>query len=111
LQDWSQKVTGCDPLRYAPSTGLAYDTELRGIVGWAGGDSVFLFHPETRTCSIETYSGGPGPAQPNGTFGRFQYFAKLDAFALINDWKQNAFLLRRTHGAKPVAAGAPQSNN
>ena len=111
LQDWSRKVTGCDPLRYAHSPGLAYDAELREIVGWAGGDTVFLFHAETSTCSTETYPGGPGSAQPNGTFGRFQYFPKLDAFALVNDWKQNAVLLRLAHGARPVAAVAPQSNN
>jgi hypothetical protein len=111
LQDWSRKVTGCDPLRYAHSPGLAYDAGLREIVGWAGGDTVYLFHAETRVCSTETYSGGPGPAQANGTFGRFQYFPKLDAFALVNDWKQNAFLLRLAHRAKTVATRAPQSNN
>jgi hypothetical protein len=111
LQDWSRKVTGCDPLRYAHSPGLAYDAGLREIVGWAGGDTVYLFHADTRACSTETYSGGPGPTQANGTFGRFQYFPKLDAFALINDWKQNAFLLRLEHRTKPVATRAPQSNN
>jgi hypothetical protein len=96
LQDWSHKVTGCDPLRFAHSPGLAYDAERREIVGWSGGDTVYLFQAETRTCSTEAYPGGPGAAQPNGTFGRFRYFSRLGVFALVNDWKQNAFLLRLT---------------
>jgi len=111
VQDWSRKVTGCDPLRFTHSPGLAYDPDLKEIVGWSGGDSVYLFRPETRTCSAETYPGGPGAAQPNGTFGRFKYFSRLGAFALVNDWKQNAFLLRLTPGTKPVAAPVPQGNN
>jgi hypothetical protein len=111
VQDWSRKVTGCDPLRYAHSPGLAYDTERKEIVGWSGGDTIYLFQPETRACSLETYPGGPSPAQPNGTFGRFQYFSRLGAFALVNDWKQNGFLLRRLPRTKPVATPVPQSNN
>jgi hypothetical protein len=111
LQDWSHKVTGCDPLRFAHSPGLAYDAERKEIVGWSGGDTVYLFQPETRRCSTETYPGGPGAAQPNGTFGRFRYFSRLGAFALVNDWKQNAFLLRLAARTKPVATPIPQSNN
>ena len=111
LQDWSRKVTGCDTLRFAHSPGLAYDAERREVVGWSGGDTVYLFQPETRTCSTETYPGGPGAAQPNGTFGRFRYFSRLGVFALVNDWKQNAFLLRLTPRTKPVATPIPRSNN
>lgn len=111
VQDWSRKVTGCDPLRFAQSPGLAYDPDRKEIVGWSGGDTVYLFRAETRTCSAETYPGGPGAAQPNGTFGRFQYFPRLGVFALVNDWKQNAFLLRLTPRTKQVAAPLPQGNN
>lgn len=111
LRDWGRKVMGCDSLRYAQSPGLAYDAERREIVGWSGGDSVYSFQPETLTCSQETYPGGPGAAQPNGTFGRFQYFSRLGVFALVNDWKQNAFLLRRARRTKPVATTVPQGNN
>jgi len=111
VQDWSRKVTGCDSLRYAHSPGLAYDTERKEVVGWAGGDTIYLFQQDTRTCTAETYPGGPGMAQPNGTFGRFRYFSRLGVFALVNDWKQNAFLLKRAARTKPVATLAPQSNN
>jgi hypothetical protein len=110
-KDWSRKVTGCDSLRYAPSPGLAYDPGRKEIVGWSGGDSVYLFQPDTRACSQETYPGGPGASQPNGTFGRFRYFSRLGVFALVNDWKQNAFLLRVAPRTKAVASPVSQSNN
>jgi hypothetical protein len=111
LQDWSHKVTGCERLLHAPSPGLAYDPDQRVIAGWTGGDSVYLFHSDTHTCTAETYPGGPGPAQPNGTFGRFRYFPRLGVFALVNDWKQNAFLLRLARPTNPVATPLQPSNN
>jgi len=111
VEDWSHKVTGCEPLLYSQSPGLAYEPERKLIVGWAGGDTIRLFHPDTRTCSSETYSGGPGPAQANGTFGRFRYFPHLGVFILINDWKQDAFLLRLAPNVKPVATPTQPSNN
>ena len=94
LQDWSKKVRGCDGLLKVPDPGLAYDPVLHLIVGWAGGDSIFLFDPETRACTDKSYPGGPGPAQRKGSFGRFRYFPSLGVFAVVNDWKQNAFTLR-----------------
>jgi hypothetical protein len=106
LQDWSHKVSGCDSLLHARSPGLAYEPEGKFIVGWAGGDTVILFHPETRTCTSQTYPGGPPSPQENGTFGRFRYFPALGVFALVNDWKQNAFLLRLAPANNPVAMPA-----
>ena len=111
MQDWSRKVSGCDPLRYAHSPGLAYDTERKEIVGWAGGDMVYVFQPEKRVCTAEAYPGGPGAAQPNGTFGRFRYFTKARVFVLVNDWKQNAYSLKRAPETKSVAGPGRQSNN
>jgi hypothetical protein len=96
LQDWSAEVTGCAALQDAAYPGLAYDTSAQAIVGWAGGDSVHVFDAGTKSCTEETFAGGPGPQQENGTFKRFGYFPKLGAFALVNDWQQNAFVLRRS---------------
>ena len=110
LQDWARRVRGCDALLHANAPGLAYDSDSKQIVGWAGGDTVYLFDPQTRTCASETHPGGPGPAQPNGTFGRFRYFPALGVFALVNGWKQNAFVLRLAP-ANAVAAPGQHSNN
>jgi hypothetical protein len=98
-QDWSHATHGCDALSKAPYPGLAYVPERQVIVGWAGGDTVYVFNPDTKTCTSETYPGGPGPAQPNGTLGRFRYFPALGVFSIVNDWKQNAFTLRLSSSA------------
>jgi hypothetical protein len=94
IQAWDPQVKGCEALLHAPYPGLAYDPALDRIVGWAGGDSVYLFDPDKKLCTQVTYPNGPGPQQGNGTHGRFRYFPELDVFALVNDWKQNAFVLR-----------------
>jgi len=94
IQAWDKQVQGCDALVRAAYPGLAYDTKLDRIVGWAGGDSVYLFDTDKRACTQVTFPNGPGPQMGNGTHGRFRYFPGLDVFALVNNWKQNAFILR-----------------
>jgi hypothetical protein len=110
VQDWSRKVAGCEHLMYANSPGLAYDPVRKVVVGWTGGDTVYLFDPDTRSCSSQTYRGGPGLPQANGTFGRFRHFPGLGVFAVVNDWKQNAYLLRLAP-PNPVAVARPEGNN
>ncbi len=92
--DLHTKLSACGALLKAAYPGLAYDSREKVIVGWAGGNSIYLFNPGAGNCREREYPGGPGPAQPNGTHGRFRYFPSLDVFALVNDWKQEAFLLR-----------------
>lgn len=94
VRDWSGRVRGCEKLLHANFPGLSYDPARRMIVGWVGGDSVILFDTREMRCSEETYPGGPGRAQEAGTGGRFRYFPDLGVFALVNNWKQNAYLLR-----------------
>ena len=64
------------------------------MVGWAGGDAIYLLDLDAKACTIATYGGGPGAQNANGTMGRFRYFSSLNVFAVVNDWKQNAFTLR-----------------
>jgi hypothetical protein len=94
VEDWSRKVVGCEKLMHSAYPGLAYYPPERSIVGWTGGDSVVLFHLDKMTCEERTYPDGPGPALQTGSNGRFRYFPSLGVFALVNNWKQNAFLLR-----------------
>jgi hypothetical protein len=96
FQNWSSRVSGCGPLLNSSYPGLAFDTRQKLVVGWTGGDSVFLFNPETKSCTTQTFSGGPGPAQQNGTNGRFAYFPALNVFVVVNDWRQDAYVLRLT---------------
>jgi hypothetical protein len=96
VHDWSYKTQGCEGLLRSPYPGLAFDQVQEAVVGWVGGDSVFVLDPVRLTCTERTFPGGPGPAQENGTNGRFRYFPALRAFALVNGWKQDAYTLRLT---------------
>jgi hypothetical protein len=92
----SAQTSGCSGLQSLNYPGLAYDPVQDKIVGWAGGNTVYLFDTQTFACSAVTFPGGPPAQQTNGTYGRWRYFPALNIFALVNDWKQNAFTLRMT---------------
>jgi hypothetical protein len=97
VMNWDNATTGCDVLRMAPSPGLAYDPAQDRLVGWAGGDDVYLFDADAKSCTKASFPGGPGPKGPatsQGTFGRFRYFPKLSVFVVVSDWQSNAFSLR-----------------
>lgn len=101
-QDISRSASGCGELVSAASPGLAFDTRQNLVVGWGDGDSVYLYNPDTDSCTTQTFGGGPGAQLKNGTFGRFQYFPSLGVFALVNNWNQNAYILRLTPTAGTV---------
>jgi hypothetical protein len=94
--DWTSQVTGCDGLLDATSPGVAYDPVQDRLVAWAGGDTIYLFNPDTKSCTTVSYGGGPGAQNMNGTFGRFRYFPALKVFAVVNDYKGDAYTLRLT---------------
>jgi hypothetical protein len=99
IQDWSKQVRGCEPLLNVPAPGLAFDTVQHVIVGWAGGNSVYLFDLDRKSCTEKPFPGGPSKAQPKGSYGRFRYFPALGVFALVNDWNHDAYTLRLTEAA------------
>jgi hypothetical protein len=97
----SPKVThlngaGCAELISVAGPGFDFDSAQNLMVGWAGNNAVYVYDPATDACTKQTFPGGPGPQQPNGTFGRFRYLPGMGIFVLVNDWKQNAFALRLT---------------
>jgi hypothetical protein len=89
----SLAVSGCD-FANADAPGAAYDSAKDRIVGWSGGDTVYLYDPDTDACSSVTYPNGPGAQQSLGTYGRFRYFPALDVLALVNDASHNGYTLR-----------------
>ena len=99
ISEWTSQVTGCDALVTNNYPGLAYDPTQKKIVGWSGGNTVYVFDPDAKSCQAVTYPNGPNvPQTEQGTFGRFRYFPALGVFALVNDYEQNAFTLRLTAG-------------
>ena len=68
------------------------------------GNTVYLFNPDTKTCTAQTLSNGPTNtlASTAGTFGRFQYFPGLNAYALVSSATLDAYKLTLSTAA-PVA--------
>jgi hypothetical protein len=96
VQDWSSQVTGCDALAGANYPGLAYDPVLDRIVGWPNsGNTVYVFDTDMKSCSAQTFPNGPTNtlASTTGTFGRFQYFPGLNAYAVVSLATLDAFRL------------------
>ncbi|HEX7959999.1 MAG TPA: fibronectin type III domain-containing protein, partial [Terriglobales bacterium] len=106
-QDWSTQSSGCSGLFNTASPGLAYDSVQKLIVGWTGGDTVYLLNPDTKSCTTKTFSNGPGASQQWGTFGRFRYLPSINAFAVVNGASENAYLLRLTSGTGTTAPTGP----
>jgi hypothetical protein len=121
-QTWS--TTGCN-ISGAKAPGMTYDSSQDRIIVWPNnGNTVYVFNPDTKSCSQQTISGGPaasahnGSGSSNGTYGRFRYFPSLGVIAAVNDWNINAYTLRLSSGggtpaptpSAPVISGVSASN-
>lgn len=109
MHDWTSAASKtCGTLLNANYPGLAYDSALDSIVGWPNfGDTVYLFNPDSKSCTAATFAGGPpdsshsGSAHTsNGTFGRFRYFPEKDVFVLINQANSSVYILRLSPSGK-----------
>ena len=117
-QAWKIDISGNDPSYLLHSInatgcgfvsslypGVGFDTKQSLVVGWAGGDTVYLYNATTDSCSSVTYANGPGAQQANGTYKRFSYFPSLNVFAVVNSTTQNAYVLRLTSGGGSGGSG------
>jgi hypothetical protein len=105
LAEIDSQLSGCSSLVSAGYPGLAYDPVQNAVIGWLGGNSVYVFNVASLSCTTQTFPNGPSAAQTNGTFGRWRYFPGLGVFALVNDWQQNAWVLRMTAAAGTAGSG------
>lgn len=97
-------MTNCGLLKSSAYPGMDFDTDLNLVIGWAGGNTVYLYNPDTDSCTTQTFTGGPGAQQGNGTHGRMRFFPALHEHIIINDWQQNAFILRLTNATTDFQA-------
>jgi hypothetical protein len=74
--------------------GLAFDSATNRIVAWNGGNTVYSLDLATNTWTSTTHTGGPGSAPGNGTYKRFAYSAKSNAFVVVNSMDSNAYTLK-----------------
>jgi hypothetical protein len=86
--------------------GLAYDPTRDRVVGWRGGDTVYLLNTATWAWTAQSNVGGPA-AIPQGTNGRWRYSPLSNLFVVVNSVDSNAFVLRLTPGGPVVAPAAP----
>ncbi len=106
-QEVTSQVSGCDTLASASYPGLVYDPFLDRIVGWPNtGNTLYLFDPDTMTCTTQSFPNGP-PRPPradgSGAFGRFNYFPALGSYALVDDSDENSYTLQMTSNPTGVA--------
>jgi hypothetical protein len=87
-------AAGCSALVSTSGPGFDFDPLQNALVGWAGGNTVYVYNPDTNTCTSQTYPNGPSSPQGDGTYGRWKFFPSVGVFALVNAWNQNAWALR-----------------
>ena len=87
-------MTSCGTLNSTNAPGWAYYPGRGDFVGWAGGNTVYFYNPDTDSCTSVSYSGGPGAQQNEGTYGRMRYFPQLGVFVIGNSMTQDFFALR-----------------
>lgn len=86
-------ATGAQSIVSASYPGLVYHAPSDRVVAWAGGNTIYSLDANN-VWTATTYPGGPGPAQGNGTYKRFNFSPALGAFVLVNSVDQNGFILR-----------------
>jgi len=91
----SGQTTGCSGLIGIYNAGMEYDPIQNRIVGWNGGDTVYILNPDTLSCTTVSFPGGPADVA-NGTFGRFRYSPALNVFVVCNSVNANCHTLRLT---------------
>ena len=103
-QTWN--TTGATAVVQDTAVGLAYDPVTDRIVAWNGGNTAYSLNPDTKIWTAMTYSGGPGSALSNGTYGRFADSPTSGAFVVVNSGDSDAYALRL---AAPVPPPNPPS--
>jgi chitodextrinase len=102
--------TGCSAVRGANGPGFTYDPVNKVEVGWVGGNTAYIYNPDTDSCTSQTYPGGPTTLQANGTYGRFRYSPATGVFIVANDIDSDAYTLRLTAQSGGTTGGPAISN-
>lgn len=90
-------TTGASALVASKYPGLSYHPPSGKIVGWAGGDAVYVLDLATASWTPQVFSGGLPAAvgqTETGTFHRWSWVPALGAFVAVNSVDNNAFLFR-----------------
>lgn len=85
----------------AAGPGVDYDPVADALVAWTGGAPWRLDLP-TKTWSERSGVGAPAAPQPSGgTYGRWRYIPRVNAFILVNDVDEDVAFYKHTAGCGP----------
>jgi hypothetical protein len=97
--------------------GFVWDPIIEKFVAWSGGADVYTLdgttHAFTRVAPAATNTVIPTAAAAQGTYGRFRYSPKYNAYVVVNSVDQNVFIYRLTDsaGMKNEASPNPEKND
>ncbi len=89
--------TGGGEVIAAPAPGADYDTATDDIVAWVGG-APWILDLDSRHWTRSRATGGPGDPSTRGTYGRFRYIPRVNAFILVNGSGQNVWFYKHSAG-------------
>jgi hypothetical protein len=95
-------IASCDSLSIESGPGFDWSPVDRKIIGWVGGTKVYTMD-STMTCAEVAASGGNSvtPTNPtaNGTYGRWRYMPRYNAFIVVNSTSTNTYIYRYSASA------------
>ncbi|MEQ1503992.1 MAG: hypothetical protein ABMB14_17250 [Myxococcota bacterium] len=90
-------ATGGGEVLNAEGPGLEYDPPADALVAWLGGGP-WVLDLTTRVWSRADGTGAPAEPIERGTYGRWAWMSYLNAFVLVNEVEQNAYVYKHTAG-------------
>ncbi|WP_375758982.1 Ig-like domain-containing protein [Corallococcus exercitus] len=89
-------TTGAREIEAVGNPGVDYDPVTDQLVAWNGGGDIYTLNLDTRVWTKRAALGTvvPGPANLNGTFGRFRYVPSLNVFVVVNTVDTHVFVYR-----------------
>lgn len=97
------------PLESANNPGFVFDRVGGTFVMWNGGPEVYLLDPADWSWRRVDVAAGnsvvPTPPNKTGTYGRFQYVPRYDAFMLVNRTGDNVYFYKLARTSLPSTPG------
>lgn len=99
--DEQRIVTGGGEVITANSPGVDYDRAADALVAWVGGGA-WRLDLVTKTWTQGSSTGAPAPTQNSGgTFGRWRYVPRVNAFLLVDDVATDVYVYKHTADCGP----------
>lgn len=91
-------TSGPTDVERAIAPGFVYHPPSQRFVAWMGGTDLYTLDPASwrweKVSAAADNAVDPGSPSRRGTYGRFQYVPRLDAFVLVNSVSQNVYMIR-----------------